>query len=273
MVKFGVFILFATAAMSWAQLPNVTPGGVVNGASFSGTQPITPGSLISIFGSNLSSSLQHADSIPLSKSLGGVTVQFVNGDTSISAPMLDTIPSANQLNLQVPWNIVPPNAPTQAVSVVVTVDGVGSSQPEPVTIGPFSPGIFTAGPDFRAIVQNFSDGTLAQPAGSIPGLITHAASPGDIVIIYATGLGAVDNTPSDGSSAGDQIINTLTPPTVLVGGITAPLIYSVLSPQFVGINQLAIKIPDGTPTGGQVSLQIQVGGITSPVNVIMGVSQ
>jgi uncharacterized protein (TIGR03437 family) len=167
---------------------------------------------------------------------------------------------------------VPPNAPPQTVNVVVTVDGVGSSQPSPVTVGPFSPGIFTAGPDFRAIVQNFSDGTLAQPAGSIPGLVTHAAASGDIVIIYATGLGAVDNIPADGAAAGDQLINTLTPPTVLVGGISAPLIYSVLSPQFVGVNQLAIRIPDGAPTGDQVPLQIQLGGITSPVNVIMGVS-
>ena len=273
MAKLGAFLLFLSATISWAQLPNVTPGGVVNGASFAGNQPITPGSLISIFGSNLSSSLQHADSIPLSKSLGGVTVTFVNGNSSVTAPMLDTIPSANQLNLQVPWNIVPPNAPPQTVNVVVTVDGVGSSQASPVTIGAFSPGIFSTGPNFRAIVQNFSDGTLAQPAGSVPGLITHSALPGDIVIIYATGLGAVDNTPADGAAAGGQIINTLTPPTVLVGGITAPLIYSVLSPQFVGINQLAIKIPSGAPTGDQVPLQIQVGGITSPASVIMGVSQ
>ena len=134
--------------------------------------------------------------------------------------MLDTIPSANQLNLQVPWGIVPPNAPAQSVNVVVSVAGVGSSQPAPVTVGPFSPGIFTTGSTL-AIVQNNSDGTLAQPAGSVPGLTTHPAKPGDVLIIYATGLGAVDNPPADGAAAGSQIINTLTKPTVLIGGITA----------------------------------------------------
>jgi uncharacterized protein (TIGR03437 family) len=269
------FLLITTAALAWAQLPNILPGGIVNGASFAPNQPISVGSLISVFGTNLSTSLQHADTVPLSKSLGGVTVEFVNGDTRIPAPMLDTIPPANQLNVQVPWGIVPPNAPAQSVNVVVTVAGVGSSQPAPVIVGPFSPGIFSTGPPaFRAIVQSNLDGTLAQPSGSIPGLTTHPARHGDVLIIYATGLGAVDNPPPDGAAAGTQfLIHTLNTPTVLMGGITAPLIYSLLSPQFVGVNQLAVTVPDSAPTGDAVSLQIQMGGVTSPSNVTMAISQ
>ena len=81
-----------------------------------------------------------------------------------------------------------------------------------------------------------------------------------MLIIYATGLGAVDNSPADGAPAGAQLINTLTKPAVLIGGITAPFIYSVLSPQFVGVNQLAIFVPDGAPTGDCVA-QIQMGGV------------
>ena len=80
-------------------------------------------------------------------------MQFVNGNTTLNAPMLDTIPPSNQLNVQVPWGIVPPNAPAQSVNVVVTVNSVGSSQSTPVTVGPFSPGIFTTGSNFRAIVK------------------------------------------------------------------------------------------------------------------------
>lgn len=273
-IRLGAIFL-AIVMGAWAQLPNVPPGSIVNGA-FALNQPIAPGSLISIFGTNLSSSLQHADSLPLSKNLGGVSVQFVNGSTTISAPMFDTIPAGNQLNLQVPWEIVPPNAPAQTVNVIVTVDGVGSSQPTQVTIAPFSPGIFFAG-NFQGIVQNNADGTLAQPAGSIPGLTTHPAKANDILIIYATGLGAVDNPPPDGAAPGiGALVHTLTPPVVLIGGITAPLTQfspSVLSPQFVGINQVAITVPNGVPTGNAVPIQIMMGGITSPNNVTIAVSQ
>jgi uncharacterized protein (TIGR03437 family) len=265
-------LLVATSVVAWAQLPNVPPGSVINGASFAANQPITVGSLISIFGTNLSSSLQHADTVPLSKSLGGVTVQFVNGNTTLNAPMLDTIPPANQLNVQVPWGIVPPNAPQQNVNVVVTVAGVGSSQPTPVPIGPFSPGIFTTGSNL-AIVQSNADGTLAQPAGSVPGLTTHPAKHGDVMIIYATGLGAVDSPPDDGAAAGQIQRNTLTTPIVLVGGMSANVIGAALSPQFVGVYQVAIFVPNSAPIGNAVSLQIQMGGILSPANVTMAVSQ
>jgi uncharacterized protein (TIGR03437 family) len=157
--------------------------------------------------------------------------------------------------------------------VVVTVDGVGSSQPTPVPIGPFSPGIFTTGPAFRAIAQNNSDGTLAQPAGSVPGLTTHPAKHGDVLIIYATGLGAVDSPPDDGAAAGQIQRNTLATPIVLVGGMSASVIGTALSPQFVGVYQVAIFVPASAPIGDAVSLQIQMGGILSPANVTMAVSQ
>jgi uncharacterized protein (TIGR03437 family) len=49
---------------------------------------------------------------------------------------------------------------------------------------------------------------------------------------------------------------------VMVGGLTAPVLFSGLSPQFVGVNQVNITIPNVTP-GDAVSIQLQVGGVTS----------
>ena len=68
-------LMVVTAGLALAQTPAVSTGGVVNGASFVSGQPITGGSLVSIFGSNFASSIAGADSIPLSTSLGGVTVR------------------------------------------------------------------------------------------------------------------------------------------------------------------------------------------------------
>lgn len=264
-----LFPVMAIAVAAWAQTPVVPPGSIVNGASFAAGQPITGGSLISIFGSNLATTQQHADSIPLSTSLGGVTVEFINGNTTINAPMLDTIPAAGQLNVQVPWDIVPPNT-TQTVNVVVTVAGHGSSQPTPVSVGPFSPAVFAVGT--QAVAVNNADGSLAWPTGSVSGVTSHPAKPGDVLILYATGIGALQTPVADGAAAGNQIISTLTQPTVLVGGITAQLVYSVLSPQFVGVDQLAIFVPN-VPAGNTVPLQIQMGGITSPNTFTIAVEQ
>ena len=256
--------MIVIAGLALAQTPVVTTGGIVNGASFVSGQPITGGSLVSIFGSNFASAIAGADTIPLSTSLGGVTVKFVNGNTSTSAPLLFV--NSTQINAQVPWNLVPGGA-SQNVNVIVTT-GAGSSTPVAVGVGPFSPGIFSIGT--LAAAQNV-DGTLAQPSGSIPGRATHPAKIGDTIIIYATVLGAIDSSIADGDIP-QKLTNTLTIPIVLIGGVSAHVDFSGMSPQFVGVNQLNVVVPNTSP-GNAVSLQIQVGGINSPSSITMAVSQ
>ena len=82
-------------------------GGVLNGASFAKGQPVSPGGLVSIFGTGLVSKLATADTIPLSNSLGGVTVTFADLP---AAPLLAVVPgvpgqSDDQINAQLPWEI------------------------------------------------------------------------------------------------------------------------------------------------------------------------
>jgi uncharacterized protein (TIGR03437 family) len=56
----------------------------------------------------------------------------------------------------------------------------------------------------------------------------------------------------------------------MVGGVTAQVLFSGLQPQFVGVNQVNIVIPN-VPPGDRVPLQIQMGGIISPDNVTIAV--
>lgn len=261
-------ILLFTAACASAQTPTVAAGGVLNGASFAKGQPVTPGSLVTIFGSQLAARTAQADTIPLSNSLGGVSVSFVSDSKTVAAPMLFVNPDPNsQINAQVPWDLVPAGS-TATVNVIVSRDGVASA-PAPVNIGPFSPGIFAS--NGRAIAVN-ADGTLAWPSGVIAGLTTHPAKVGDTVIVYATGLGAVDSTPANGAGSLDKLRQTLTKPTVMIGGVTAVVPFSGLSPQFVGVNQLNITIPNANP-GDNVPIQLQLGGITSPDGITIAISQ
>jgi hypothetical protein len=112
-------LLMSSGAFSQA-LPKVDPAGVVNGASYA--QPIAPGSLVSIFGTNLAATTMTAQETPLPTELAGTSVTL-NG---IKAPLLFVSPS--QINLQAPSSLsISYSAYTQATVTVITA--VGSSIP------------------------------------------------------------------------------------------------------------------------------------------------
>jgi uncharacterized protein (TIGR03437 family) len=252
----AVLLFFAATGIVMAQ---PTVGGIVNGASFVPGQAIAPGSLFSIFGTSLAAAPAGASTVPLSTTLGGVTVKFVAGGKTTEAPLLYL--QSNQINAVVPWELAP-----GAATVTVT-NGSAVSSAAAVTIGEFSPAIFAIGT--MGAIQNV-DGSLAQPTGSIAGRTTHPAAIGDVVIIYATGLGPVTTKPADGDTP-SATTNTLHKPFVGIGGVSAVIQFSGLSPQFVGVYQLNVVVPNVAP-GDTVPVDLSLGGITSP-KLTMAVSQ
>ena len=261
---FPAIILISSFAIAVsAQTPVISKGGVVNGASFAGGQAVSPGSLISIFGTDLASGVKSASSVPLSTSMEGVTVTFNNHDV----PLKDVTPG--QINAQVPWDVLPGGGPGM-VNVVVSRNGV-TSMPLAVQIAPEAPGIFVSAGGanrFYAWAVNFSDSnSLPWPTGTAPKNKTpqRPAKVGDVLIIYATGLGEVNPSVQDGHNALDGKLHVPIKPTeVLIGGVKAKVLGSALSPQFVGVYQINAKIPTGVPTGNDVSIQLVSGNVTSP---------
>jgi uncharacterized protein (TIGR03437 family) len=245
----GVSILLNTTSFN-----SVT--AVDNGASFAQGQRVAPGSLVSVFGTGFlaDNSMFYAGSIPLPTSLGGgVSVTF-NG---IPAPLLFV--SATQINAQVPWDVVP-GAAGGTVTAIVTANGKAFPAFQ-FQVGLIQPAIFSL-PSGQAVAIN-ADGSLAGPAGSIPGAAPHPAKVGDPLVILGTGLGAV--TPPDGNGVGslDALRKATTQPTVLIGGVPAEVSFAGLSPQFVGVNQINVVVPK-IATPGVLPIQIDSGGsITS----------
>jgi uncharacterized protein (TIGR03437 family) len=265
-LAFLVSIVLLPAA--WSQSPVVAPGGVVNGASFGlAATGVTPGELISVFGTNLASSAAAADSIPLSMNLGGVSVTIGGFPAALNFVChLCVGGTGDQLNIQMPWEVQGTSA-----QIVVTSQGAAST-PGTVTVTPFNPGIFSVNSGTGIAIAILPDGSLAAPTGSIPGLNTRPANSGDVLEILATGLGAVSSPPADGANSLDQLRMTNTQPTVLVGGTAAQVQFSGLSPQFVGIDQVNAVMPSGVSAGNSVPLQIQIGGVTSTNQVVIAVS-
>jgi len=175
--------------------------------------------------------------------------------------------SDDQINAQLPWEV---GSGTGVVNVTVTTSN-GISIPVAVNFAPSMPGVFTAaaGGQLYAIAVNSADSSLAWPSG-LASTGSHPAKAGDILIIYSTGLGAVDHTPADGGIPG-QLANTVAQPTVLFNGVPGTVQFSGLAPQFVGVNQLNVEVPSGAPSGNAVPLQIKVNGFTSTNQAVVAI--
>jgi uncharacterized protein (TIGR03437 family) len=262
-LKFSLLLVAVAGAL--AAQPMIATGGVIDGASFVKGQAVAPGSLVSIFGTGLADSLQSGDTVPLSNTINDVSVTF-NG---IPAGLYFV--SAGQVNAQLPWNVLPANASSGTVNAIVTKKGVASAAAA-VPINSFSPGLFSIPPGAGYAIAINPDGSIAAPAGAIPGFPTRPAKVGDAVILLANGLGPVDIPVANGAASLDQIRRTTTIPTVLIGGQAAQVLFSGLTPQFPGINQVNVVVPDGN-LGNSVSIQIRSGGITSPSGISIAVTR
>jgi len=269
----GAMLLVAAAC---AQAPAVNAGGVVNAASYA-TQGVSPGSIIGIFGTNLAGALAFSDSIPLSVTLGTVTSVTFNG---VSAPLYYAGPL--QVNAQMPFESLASGSTSATVNVVVTTTTGGASAPQPVTVVPAMPGIFTVSETGvgQAIATDNNDGAIAAPTGSIQGANTHpwSISSGHALVIWCTGLGAVTPTIADGAnsydSSGNLTLRQVPPantPVVLIGGVAAKVLFAGLAPAFVGEYQVDVLPGTGTPTGNTVTLQIQMNNVTTTNQVTIAV--
>jgi uncharacterized protein (TIGR03437 family) len=261
-------LVVALSVTAFSQTPVINKGGILNSASSSGNDPVAPGSLITIFGTDLASAPAVADSVPLSRTLGNVSVT-VNG---VAAPLLYVSPT--QINAEVPWE-ADKGETSESGKVIVTSKGKVSAS-ESVNIGPYSPGVFQyLNHALAVIVTDPADpryGLIAAAPGAIPSRTTARAAPGDIVMFYATGLGPVTPPAVTGADSMDHVRTVNVPPIVQIGGAQADLKSATLSPQFPGIYQVNVQVPS-IPASDAAPLQILLGGMTTPASVTMAVGQ
>jgi uncharacterized protein (TIGR03437 family) len=227
---------------------------------------VPEGGIASLFGVNLASTTTAASSTPLPDALDGVSV------TVNDIPAALYFVSSGQINVQIPWNALPAGAATGTGSVVVSSSALGVSQAFSVPIAAAAPAMFTTQSGIGQAIAINADGSLAAPSGSIRGIATHPAQAGDVLILLANGLGPVGPAIADGAASSDTLRSTLSVPTVLIGGISAQVTFSGLSPQFVGVNQINVVVPNGVTAGGTVPLQIRIGSLPTSNQVTIAVA-
>jgi uncharacterized protein (TIGR03437 family) len=242
----GLTVPFFNAARAKPRI-----NGIVNGAGFTANRPVAAGSLISIFGANLNEFPGLAGRLPLPIAFKHISVSFDFPEAGISVPASVSYASPQQLNVQVPWEVAGLNFALVKVRIEDSVSDVVS-----LDLSDYAPGSFefNIGGTLHGAVTH-ADGSLVTP--------DNPASPGETVIVYATGVGPVDTPQATGYAApSDRFVRTVNTPVVTVAGQQGAVFFSGLSPGFVGLYQLNVTLPASLPSGNQ-QLQISSNGIAS----------
>lgn len=260
----------SATAISVANAPVIY--GIFNSASYASVT-VSPGELITIFGSNVGP----ATAASMSISNGYVTTSLSNVTLTIggeNAPLLYV--SANQVTAQVPYEC------SAGANAVVLTNGTNPPANSTVTVASTAPGIFSANGSGagEAAAINTSASTGAVTLNST----TNPAHIGDTVTLFLTGEG--DYNPSllagaTNTNTGFIIPVTTSPlpqmsptPTVQIGGVdaSAGVSYAGVVPgSIIGVFQINVAVPTGSSTGATVPVAISIGGNSTQSGVTINV--
>jgi uncharacterized protein (TIGR03437 family) len=220
-----------------ANAPNYTAAGIVNGASFA--PGLAPNTIVSIFGTNLSwgtRALQASDMAGgvMPTSLGNVEVYFEGW------PAYLYYVSPQQINFLVPSSLLPG-------TFQFWVDRQGTRGPiVTVTLQSAGPAIFQT--SSGAVIATHVDGSLV--SSDAP------ATSGEIVTLWATGLGNTNPELEDGVLA--PLAPALDPSAILYAGV---------APGYAGLYQVNVRLPGQLPANPEIRLGL--GGTLSPPGLIL----
>jgi uncharacterized protein (TIGR03437 family) len=210
--------LFGDAFLAIFSSGNTTGGivSVVNAASFTGA--LAPGSVATFYGSNLGTSASAGALV------GGQTATVL-------------LATATQWNVAIPYN-----ATTGASTIQI-----GTSPAFPITLSQYAPALYSADASGQGIVLSQRPLISGTPSVSAAA----PAFPGDVLTIFATGLGAID---------ANGYPNPL--PTVTLGGQPVTVVSAVAESSSPGTYQVTVQLPTST-AAGTPALVLSIGGASS----------
>lgn len=194
--------------------PVISNHGVVTVGDY--TEVLAPGSLTSIFGSNLAVQPAAARGFPLPHDMGGVRVQLDEQDV----PLLFVSPE--QVNFQVPYD-----SKDVRMLRVITPNGMAE---QPLKVSPTAP----------AILAVTTRDALVSAA--------NAPQAGSAVVVYVTGLGRCRENMQTGASAPTPS-PSLAAVDVWVGDRRIQPFYAGVTPGFAGLYQVNFTVADGISPG------------------------
>ncbi len=200
-----------------------------------------------------------AQGFPLPASLGGVTVRF----EGLQARLFAVGPQ--RIEAQLP-SLLGMEAGRTALATVVVETAEGSSYPRRFTVAAHAPGVFTVS----------GAGVLAAPRGASGE--SRPARVGDVLEIYATGLGPVYPPLADGENscapegvcladgANVALRRTAERPRVSIGGVEVAadgVLFSGSPPTPAAVGMVLVEVPAGIAPSAAAEVIVAIGGGSS----------
>jgi len=264
------------------QSPFITPGGIVLSTLLPQVHTVSPRSIISIFGANLSSDTILFPNLTtdgkLDTKVGGTCVEIA-GERS---PIFAVTPI--QANIQVPAATFTGEAGVEVIRNCDTPDEMRSDV-ETVVVEESSPGFFIFAPvtseGFIAARFNATSTQAAVPVAPVelypddsygPG---RPAKPGDIIVLYGTGWGETEPALDTAElSSGAAALLPAANPMVSFGGVflsPEDVLYVGVTPETAGLYQLVVQVPE-TAMPGNNPVVLTVYGKSTPVGPVVPVA-
>lgn len=220
--------------------PSITSGGVIQVSNFGAGTRISPGTFLEIFGRDLSLTTRGWAGGDFNNDVAPTNLDNVQV-TVDGRPAFINFISPGQVNVVVPNGIA--EAPVQ----VILRNAGGQSDPITVTGARRSPGLLAPGAfnvgGRQYVVAQFSDGAFAGSPGLIAGANFRLPRPGDRLVIYGVGFGATTPAIPAGSIT-TQTTDLGSGLRVQIGTATATTEFRGLAPNFVGLYQFNIVVPN-----------------------------
>jgi uncharacterized protein (TIGR03437 family) len=221
---------------------------------------LAPNALLTIYGGELSfetAALQASQieggRLPLAPAGIWITVQFgaLNGHVLYASP--------NQINVLAPASLRPGRT-----SLRVVRQGL-AGPPVELEVKAAAPGLFLWN---GWALSTRADGSVVEPQ--------RPASPGEVVVLYATGLGQTDPKQEYGRLAsGAAPVPPETGLEVILGGAPVDrkrILYAGATPGFAGLYQINLLLPEGVAPDPEVRVKVageeSQSGVRLPIRVL-----
>jgi uncharacterized protein (TIGR03437 family) len=228
-------------------MPNNNIGVYDAASQLPSSDTISPGEMVTIFGTNLAKTpAKDPNGVPVTQ-LGGVQAQL--GGQPVGLFYV----GPNQINAVVPFGLTV----GQTLQLIVQRDGY-PSVPLSLTVVPARPGIFTTAQ------TGAGQAAILGPSGQIANT-QNPAHGGGMVSIFCAGLGPVNPTVGVTSPAPSQepLARLTGSLGVIIGNVSAEVLYAGLAPGYYGLYQINARVPANAQLGDTVPVQVSVDNFVS----------
>jgi uncharacterized protein (TIGR03437 family) len=231
----------------------VTGFVTLSAASFSDDQTVAPGSIASGFGENLATRLERADSTLLPTKLGGATVRVQDSAGAEYAAQLFFVSPA-QINFLVP------EAAHRGLGTVSVLNGDTTVAAGWIQVETVAPALFSQNGDGKGAAAAVAVRVAADGTQSVVPVATCGTAPGSciatpidlgdtneqvILLLYGTGI--------RGRTALDKV-------RVQIGGTDAEVQYAGAQGEYLGLDQMNVKLPRALASRGEVVIALTIEG-------------